>query len=100
MISGAAHPSFAEIEYDATSPVLTVATYTYTDEDRNPADTITWSLIGTDAPHFNIGSASGVLSFSIRPDFENPFNAAPTTSMRSSWRRMTARAASEPPPSS
>ena len=66
---------FAEIEYDATSPVLTVATYTYTDEDRNPSDTITWRLSGADATHFNIGSSSGVLSFSIRPDFENPVNA-------------------------
>ena len=66
---------FAEIEYDATSPDLTVGTFTYTDEDRNPADTITWRLSGADATHFNIGSSSGVLSFSIRPDFENPVNA-------------------------
>ena len=42
VISGLSLTSFAEIEYDATSPDLTVATYTYTDEDRNPADTITW----------------------------------------------------------
>ena len=75
VIRGASLPSFAEIEYDATSPDLTVATYTYTDEDRNPADTITWRLSGADATHFNIGSSSGVLSFSIRPDFENPVNA-------------------------
>ena len=75
VISGNPLPDFAEIEYDATSPVLTVTTYTYTDEDRNPADTITWGLSGADAAHFNIGSSSGVLSFSIRPDFENPVNA-------------------------
>ena len=75
VINGATQPDFAEIEYDATSPDLTIGTYTYTDEDRNPADTITWGLIGTDAPHFNIGSASGVLSFNMRPDFENPFGA-------------------------
>ena len=76
VISGAAHPSFAEIEYDATSPVLTVATYTYTDEDTNPADTITWRLGNAfDAPHFDIGSSTGVLSFNMRPDFENPFGA-------------------------
>ena len=75
VISGNPLPRFDEIEYDATSPVLTVTTYTYTDEDRNPADTITWRLSGADAAHFNIGSSSGVLSFSIRPDFENPVNA-------------------------
>ena len=75
VISGNPLPRFDEIEYDATSPVLTVTTYTYTDEDRNPADTITWRLSGADAEHFNIGSSSGVLSFSIRPDFENPVNA-------------------------
>ena len=75
VINGAAQPDFAEIEYDATSPDLTIGTYTYTDEDRNPADTITWRLSGADATHFNIGSSSGVLSFSIRPDFENPFGS-------------------------
>ena len=76
VISGLSTTSFAEIEYDATSPDLTVATYTYTDEDRNPADTITWGLsIVRDAALFNIGSSSGVLSFNMRPDFENPFGA-------------------------
>ena len=75
-ISGQPQPDFAEIEYDATSPDLTIGTYTYTDEDRNPADTITWRLRNAfDAPHFNIGSSSGVLSFNMRPDFENPFGA-------------------------
>ena len=39
VVTGAATPSFAEIEYDATSPDLTIGTYTYTDEDRNPSDT-------------------------------------------------------------
>ena len=75
VVGGDDSPDFAEIEYDATSAELTISTYTYTDEDRNPADTITWGLSGTDAAHFNIGSASGVLSFNIRPDFENPFGA-------------------------
>ena len=76
-IFGDPAPSFAEIEYDATSPDLTIETYTYTDEDTNPADTITWRLasLGDDAPHFNIGSSTGVLSFNMRPDFENPFGA-------------------------
>ena len=77
VVSGDPGPSVAEIEYDATSPDLTIGTYTYTDEDRNPADTITWRLDSfyTDTAHFNIGSASGVLSFKLPPDFENPFGA-------------------------
>ena len=74
-IFGHPQPDFAEIEYDATSPDLTIGTYTYTDEDRNPADTITWRLRNAfDAAHFNI-SSTGVLSFNMRPDFENPVNA-------------------------
>ena len=72
VISGGAMPSFAEIEFDATSPVLTIGTYTYMDEDRNPSDTITWDLSGTDAAHFDIGSTSGALSFKERPNFEVP----------------------------
>ena len=80
VISGGATASFAEIQFDVddsalTTADLTVGTYTYTDEDRNPDDTITWGLSGTDATHFDIGSASGVLSFNMRPDFENPFGA-------------------------
>ena len=75
VVSGDNSLDFAEIEYDATSADLTVGTYTYTDEDRNPADTVTWGLSGTDATHFDIGSASGVLSFDLRPDFENPLGA-------------------------
>ena len=77
VINGPPQPDFAEIEYDATSPDLTVGTYSYTDEDRNPADTITWGIRSSfaDAAHFNIGSSTGVLSFNMRPDFENPFGA-------------------------
>ena len=75
VVSGDDSPDFAEIEYDATSAELTISTYTYTDEDRNPADTITWGLSDADATHFNIGSSSGVLSFKNAPDFENPVNA-------------------------
>ena len=36
VISGNPLPRFDEIEYDATSPVLTVTTYTYTDEGPEP----------------------------------------------------------------
>ena len=75
VVSGIATPSFMEIEFDATPPDLTIGTYTYTDQDRNPSDTITWDLSGTDETHFDIGSASGVLSFDMQPDFENPFGA-------------------------
>ena len=76
VVSGSVMPQFAEIEFDVLGADLNAAeyvvgTYTYEDEDRNPADTITWGLGGTDAAHFDIGSASGVLSFNMRPDFEN-----------------------------
>ena len=75
VVSGTATPSFMEIEFNATSPDLTIGTYTYTDQDQNPSETITWDLSGTDETHFDIGSASGVLSFDMQPDFENPFGA-------------------------
>ena len=75
VVSGVATPSFAEIEFDATSVDLAIGTYTYTDEDLNLPDTITWGLSGTDEMHFDIGSTSGALSFKMRPDFENPFGA-------------------------
>ena len=74
VITGDMGPSFEEIEYDATSPDLTIGTYTYTDEDRNPADTITWGLNSNypDPAAFTINANTGVLSFNLRPDFENP----------------------------
>ena len=75
VISGDATPNFAEIEFDATSADLTVGTYSYTDEDLNPPDTITWDLSGTDEMHFDIGSSSGALSFKQRPNFESPVDS-------------------------
>ena len=69
VISGDAVPSFAEIEYDDTSPDLTVGTYTATDDE---GDTYSWAVSGTDAAHFSINTSTGVLSFSFNPDFENP----------------------------
>ena len=69
VVSGDNSPEFAEIEYDATSPVLTVGNYTATDDE---GDSVTWAVTGTDAGRFSINSTTGVLSFSIRPDFENP----------------------------
>ena len=70
--TGATHatPSFAEIEYDATTADLTVADYDARDEER---ETITWGLGGPDAGDFTIRLAtSGVLSFAARPNFEEP----------------------------
>ena len=69
VVSGDATPSFAEIEFDATSADLTIGTYTAIDDD---GDSVTWDVIGRDSAHFTIHETSGVLSFSIRPDFENP----------------------------
>ena len=69
--TGATHatPSFAEIEYDATTADLTVADYDARDEER---ETITWGLGGPDAGDFTINRNSGVLSFAARPNHEAP----------------------------
>ena len=69
VVSGDATPSFAEIEFDATSADLNIGTYTAYDDD---GDSVTWDVIGRDSAHFTIHETSGVLSFSIRPDYENP----------------------------
>ena len=73
--TGATHatPSFAEIEYDATTADLTVADYDARDEER---ETITWSLGGPDAGDFTINRNSGVLSFAQRPNFEMPVDGS------------------------
>ncbi len=76
VISGTASPSFAEIEFDVLDADLTdmdyvIGTYSAADEEL---DSITWAVNGRDKDHFTINSSSGVLSFSIRPDFENPVN--------------------------
>ena len=76
VISGTASPSFAEIEFDVLDAELmdtdyVIGTYTAADEE---SDTITWAKSGTDADRFTIDSTTGELSFSIRPDFENPVN--------------------------
>ena len=73
VVSGDAAPSFPEIEFDIEDADLTdddyeIGTYSATDDDGDP---ITWDVMGLDAGYFTI-SASGVLSFSIRPDRENP----------------------------
>ena len=79
VVSGDNSPDFAEIEYDVLDADLTaanyvIATYSATDDDNSDnanLQTVTWEVSGDDAAHFTINSATGVLSFSIRPDFEN-----------------------------
>ena len=79
VVSGDNSPDFAEIEYDVLDAELTaanyvIATYSATDDDNSDnanLQTVTWDVSGDDAAHFTINSATGVLSFSIRPDFEN-----------------------------
>ena len=73
VISGDNSPDFEEIEFDAASAVLTIGAYSATDDE---GDSVTWAVSGTDAGHFSINSMTGELSFSIRPDFENPANTA------------------------
>ena len=65
--SNNATQTFAEIEYDATTANLEVDTFTGRDEET---ETISWSLGGTDMGDFSINSASGLLSFSQRPNYE------------------------------
>ena len=66
---GSTVATFGEILYYHTNPILQVTTYTARDEE---GETISWSVSGTDAGDFTINSSTGVLSFSARPDFENP----------------------------
>ena len=74
VVSGDGSPSFAEIEFDVDDADLDAADYvigTYAASDEENDD-IGWSVSGTDMAHFAIGPTTGVLSFNIRPDFENP----------------------------
>ena len=84
-----ATPSFAEIEYDATTADLTVADYDARDEET---EAITWSLGGDDAGDFTINPNSGdpVLCRG-GPTSKCPSTAArrQTTCTRSSSRRLT-----------
>ena len=79
--TGATHatPSFAEIEYDATTADLTVADYDARDEE---GEAITWSHSGPDMIDFTIDSTTGVLSFAIGadaigPDYEISHDSSP-----------------------
>ena len=46
-----------------------VSTYTATDPEN---DSVTWTVEGTDAADFSIGSTTGVLTFDSSPDYESP----------------------------
>ena len=52
----------------------TVATYMVTDPDTGDADSVTWSVEGTDGDAFSI-ITGGVLSFGNAPNFEAPEDA-------------------------
>ncbi len=89
VIAGNAGPSFAEIEFDhtATASELVIGTYTATDDDNADnagLQTITFDVSGADAAHFSIDANTGVLSFSISPDFENPADLADSNMMGAS----------------
>ena len=89
VIAGDAAPDFAEIEFDhtATASELVIGTYTATDDDNADnagLQTITFDVTGADAAHFSIDGTTGVLSFSIEPDFENPADLADSNMMGAS----------------
>ncbi|MEO5332711.1 MAG: cadherin domain-containing protein, partial [Magnetococcus sp. YQC-5] len=64
VITSTGSASFAE---NGTGTVITT---TATDEDSG--DTLTWSLTGTDASHFDINPTTGAVIFKKSPDFEAP----------------------------
>ncbi len=81
VITGNAGPSFVEIEFDHTATASELIIGTYMAEDDDNADntdiqTVTFDVAGTDAAHFSIYPSTGVLSFDISPDFENPADLA------------------------
>ena len=85
VISGDSSDTFAEIEFDVAPADLADADYeigSYTAYDDD--DSVTWDVSGTDAAHFSINSTTGVLSFSIEPDFENPADLADADNMGAS----------------
>ncbi|MBT7334992.1 MAG: cadherin repeat domain-containing protein [Gammaproteobacteria bacterium] len=59
----------APIEYAVDENVLAVATFEATDAQ---GDAIVYSVSGSDAALFDIGSASGALAFTSAPDYDNP----------------------------
>ena len=71
-------PSKMEIEYDDTSPNLSVVTYMASDPDTQTGNTLTWSIEGNDAGDFDIDSGSGALTFKDPPNFEMPIGTPVT----------------------
>ena len=79
-------PSFAEIEFDVDTSAFTAGNllvHTYTADDPDAGASLTWSISGTDAGSFDIGSSSGKLSFKTTaiPDHENPADVADSMMM-------------------
>ncbi len=69
-------PRMAAAPWPASaSPENTTAVTTVTATDANPADTLSYSISGTDAALFDIDSVTGELTFKALPDFENPLDA-------------------------
>ena len=70
--------TYVEIEYDFTGTRPAIHIFTSTDYDAG--DTVTWSLLGTDAARLEIGDATGILTFTQDagfgqgplPNFEHP----------------------------
>lgn len=61
----------------ATASVVegTLTAYDANASDADASDTLAYSLSGTDAGLFNIDSSTGVVTFTVAPDFEAPGDA-------------------------
>ena len=74
VVSGNAGPSFMEIEFDVLDADLTpmdyeIGTYTAYDDD---ADTVAWSVSGTDSTHFAIHPMTRRLVLQHSPRLREP----------------------------
>lgn len=67
-------PSFSAASRALSVPEGTTAVATVTATDAN-GGTLTYTLSGTDAERFEIGTNSGILTFKAAPDFEQPADA-------------------------
>lgn len=65
---------------DTTAPSFSSSTAVSVNENQTSAidlnatdvSTITYSISGGDSVHFNVNSSTGVVTFKVAPDFENP----------------------------
>ena len=82
IVGGVDDEQFAEIEWDATNPDLTVMSYTPRDEETDPED-LNWVLDLTDSDSFElvVDSATGVatLQFRAPPNYEDPTDTSNTS---------------------